>query len=89
MPPKSQFNLRDIAAVLAALNPEPIEEETPMRERNAIGLLVEAIETIQSNFDSGDLAMAVRHAIAVKDEVCRAVGMRSTAEIKADNSEVE
>jgi hypothetical protein len=58
-------------------------------ELNAITLLISAIEDIQHNWENGDLADAVRNAIATKDEICQQFNFPSTAEIQAQNVESE
>jgi hypothetical protein len=59
-----------------------------MTEREALTLLISAIEDIQFNWENGDLAQMVREAIGIKDEVCQEFGFPSTADIEAMNSEV-
>jgi hypothetical protein len=58
-------------------------------ELNAITLLISAIEDIQHNWENGDLADAVRNAIATKDEICQQFHLPSTADIEAHNASEE
>ena len=42
-----------------------------MTEQDAIRDLVEAIETIEASWESGDLAGAIHRAAMVKNEICQ------------------
>jgi hypothetical protein len=64
-------------------------EDKTMTEREALALLISAIEDIQFNWENGDLAQMVREAIGVKDEICQQFNFPSTAEIQAQNVESE
>jgi len=55
-----------------------------MTQRKAIMLLVMAIEDVQHNWESGDLAEAVYTAIATKDEICQQFKIPSTTEVAAE-----
>lgn len=46
-----------------------------MTKREGLLLLVQAIEDIEHNWASGDLAGAVRGAIESKEEVCKQFGI--------------
>jgi hypothetical protein len=56
-----------------------------MNEREAVQLLISAIEDIQLNWESGDLATMVRHAIEIKDEICQGLGFPTTEEILSEH----